>query len=109
MIGSPYQIMWLVVMFDLPTKTKPERRRYQRFHQFLLKDGFTMMQYSVYMRFCASPENADAHRRRIQANIPPEGEVRILQLTSKQFERMEIFLGKTRVEPEKEVPQLLLF
>jgi CRISPR-associated protein Cas2 len=109
MIGSPYQIMWLITMFDLPTANPAERREYQKFHGFLIKDGFSMMQYSVYMRFCASPENLEAHLGRIKENIPPEGEVRIVQLTSKQFERMIVFQGKMRKEPEKEEPQLCLF
>jgi len=109
MIRSPYGIMWLLVMFDLPTLKPEERKEYQRFHKFLVQDGFSMMQYSVYMRYCASPENAEAHKRRIEAHVPPEGEVRVLELTSKQFERMRIFCGKLRKEPEKEVPQLAFF
>ncbi len=109
MIQSPYRIMWLLVMFDLPTCEPEERRDYQQFHKFLIKDGFRMMQYSVYMRYCASPENAEAHMGRIKAHLPPEGEVRILQLTSKQFERMQVYCGKLRREPEKEVPQLAFF
>ena len=53
---NPYRIMWLIVMFDLPTVKTEERRDYQLFHKYLLADGFSMMQYSIYMRFCASPE-----------------------------------------------------
>jgi len=109
MIIHPYKTMWLITLFDLPVKKPAERKEYQRFHAFLLQDGFTMMQYSVYMRFCASPEHADTHIRRVEANVPPEGEVRIIQMTSKQFERMMIFQGKMRKEPEKETPQLTLF
>ena len=109
MIGSPYTTMWIVVLFDLPTNTKEERKAYQRFHKFLLCDGFTMMQYSVYMRFAASPENAEVHMGRIKANVPPEGEVRVMQLTDKQFARMQIYHGKLRKEPEKKWAQLELF
>lgn len=52
------QTVWLMVMFDLPTTTPEEKRRYQLFHGFLLDDGYCMMQYSVYIRHCASSENA---------------------------------------------------
>ena len=109
MPGSPYRIMWLVVMFDLPTGSKAERKAYQAFHKFLLKDGFTQMQYSIYIRCCASPENMEAHLGRIQGRVPHEGEVRILELTDKQFGRMHVFQGKMRKEPEKGMTQLELF
>ncbi|MGH9821170.1 MAG: CRISPR-associated endonuclease Cas2, partial [Pyrinomonadaceae bacterium] len=57
--------VWLVVMFDLPTETKQERRRYALFRKFLLKDGFSMLQFSIYGRHCASDENADVHEKRV--------------------------------------------
>lgn len=106
---NPYRVMWLIVMFDLPTKRAKERKAYQLFHKFLVKDGFTQMQYSVYLRVCPSPENAEVHIGRVGANLPPDGEVRILQLTDKQFERMRVFLGKSEREPEKGMAQLELF
>jgi CRISPR-associated protein Cas2 len=101
--------MWLLLFFDLPVKRKSERRAYQEFHKFLVNDGFRMMQYSVYMRSCASPENSIAHMRRVKANLPPEGEVRIIEMTDKQFERMQIFHGKMKKTPEKPMTQLTLF
>lgn len=51
-----YRCMWVLTMFDLPTDTKAARRQYTQFRKILLKDGFTMMQYSVYIRHCASRE-----------------------------------------------------
>ena len=54
---NAYRIMWLFVMFDLPTNTKVERRNATLFRKALEKDGFTMMQYSVYIRHCASKES----------------------------------------------------
>ena len=68
--------MWVLAMFDLPTDTKQARRRYTQFRKHLLEDGFTMMQYSVYIRHCASKENAQAHVRRVEREVPPDGEVR---------------------------------
>ena len=101
--------MWVVTMFDLPTDTKKARRQYALFRKFLLEDGFQRMQYSVYVRHCASQENADVHIQRIEGNVPPDGEVRILTLTDKQFERMRIFWGKARKSPALPPSQLQLF
>lgn len=106
---SAYRFMWIVAMFDLPVTTKVARKRYARFRKFLLRDGFVQMQYSVYMRHCASRENADVHIRRIGEAVPPEGEVRILTITDKQFERMRVFRGKRRRQPEQPPAQLELF
>ena len=86
-----------MAMFDLPVDTKAARKRYAQFRKFLLEDGFTMMQFSVYVRHCPSEENASVHSNRIERKVPPDGEVRILTFTDKQFERMRIFWGKTRV------------
>jgi CRISPR-associated protein Cas2 len=101
--------MWVVVMFDLPTDTTRARREYAHFRKLLLRDGFTMMQYSVYIRHCASEENADVHIQRVEGTIPPDGEVRILTITDKQFERMRVFWGKRRKPPEQAPKQLELF
>ncbi|MBX3414655.1 MAG: CRISPR-associated endonuclease Cas2 [Pirellulales bacterium] len=101
--------MWLVVMFDLPVDTKKARRNYARFRKDLLEDGFTQMQYSIYLRHCASQENADVHTYRVERRVPPDGEVRILTITDKQFERMRIFWGKIRRAPETAPAQLQLF
>jgi CRISPR-associated protein Cas2 len=109
MFVTGYRSMWLLVMFDLPTDTKRARREYALFRKTLLEDGFQKMQYSVYLRHCASIENAEVHATRVERNLPPEGEVRIMSITDKQFERMEIFLGKIRQSPETAPPQLLLF
>ena len=85
MAVSGYRCMWIVVMFDLPTETKKARRDYARFRKFLLRRGFDMMQYSVYIRHCPSKDMAQTHVRHIQAQLPPDGEVRVLMVTDKQF------------------------
>ena len=109
MFISGYRFMWLLAMFDLPVDTKRSRRAYAQFLKTLLKDGFTMMQYSVYIRHCASRENTDVHMQRVQTALPDAGEVRILAITDKQFERMEVFWGKRRKPPEPPPAQLELF
>lgn len=101
--------MWIIVFFDLPTDTKKAKKNYSDFRKSLLEDGFTMMQYSVYYRHCASKENAAVHMERVREVVPPDGEVRLIQFTDKQFERMEVFLGKRRTKIEEAPAQLEMF
>ncbi|HUY90617.1 MAG TPA: CRISPR-associated endonuclease Cas2 [Pirellulales bacterium] len=101
--------MWLLTMFDLPVDTKKARKAYTRFRKELLRDGFVMMQYSVYVRHCPSEENAQVHLSRVQRWLPDDGEVRLLSLTDKQFERMRIFWGKLRKPAPPPSRQIELF
>lgn len=103
------QTMWVIVMFDLPTENKLMRKDYAHFRKFLLEDGFRMMQYSVYMRHSSSKENAQVHARRIKLHLPPDGEVRIIKITDKQFGRIEVFYGKKRLPVEIAPEQLSFF
>jgi len=96
-------------MFDLPVDTKAARREYAIFRKNLLKDGFTRLQYSVYARHCTSEENATVHIQRVEHAVPPDGEVRIVTVTDKQFERMRIFWGKIRKIPAPAPKQLEFF
>lgn len=102
------QTMWLIVMFDLPVESKTARKEYIRFRKSLLQDGFTMMQYSVYMRHSSSDENSRVHSRRVKAQLPDDGEVRIIKITDKQFGKIEVFYGNKR-KPTEPTPQQLQF
>ena len=82
---NAYHIMWLFVFFDLPTSLKKERKAAARFRKDLLQDGFAMMQYSVYVRHCASKESGEVHIKRIKGCIPEKGQVSILSITDKQY------------------------
>ncbi len=101
--------MWIVAMFDLPVDTPKARKDYARFRKGLLQDGFTMMQFSVYIRHCASDENATVHAARVKAMLPPDGEVRVLVITDKQFGRMQVFWGKRRKPVENAPTQVEMF
>ena len=81
------QTMWLIVLFDLPTDTKEARKEYTQFRKFLLNDGYTMMQYSVYMRHSSSDENAIVHAKRVKACLPDDGEVRIIKSLTNNFQK----------------------
>lgn len=106
---SRYAAMWIYVMFDLPTNTKAQRKAAACFRRDLLKDGFQMMQFSVYIRHCASGENALAHVARIKAMIPPEGIVTVLKVTDRQFSDTETFVGRKTTPPPPAPLQLELF
>lgn len=101
--------MWLLTMFDLPVKTKAERKVANRFRKDLLELGFTMMQLSCYIRFCASEETALKYRRRIRKMLPPDGQVRVLTITDRQFEKTENYVGKSVIENQKKPEPLLFF
>jgi CRISPR-associated protein Cas2 len=106
---SEYRIMWVMVLFDLPTETKKERKIYALFRKNLLKDGFTMFQFSIYLRHCPSKDNADVHIKRVKTELPENGHVGILCITDKQFGDMELFYGKKPAEKKGQVQQLELF
>lgn len=106
---NQYRSMWVLVFFDLPTETRVERKAAARFRKDLLNDGFAMFQFSIYMRFCPSRENAAVHIKRSKNALPKKGKVGIMQITDKQFGLMELFHGKKEVEPEAPSQQLELF
>lgn len=106
---NQYRSMWVLVFFDLPTETKKERKVASKFRKSLLDDGFSMFQFSIYMRFSASRENAEVHIQRIKRILPEHGKVGIMHITDKQFGMMELFHGVKKVETEKPSQQLELF
>lgn len=101
--------MWLFTLFDLPVVTKRQKRDYVRFRTFLLREGFSMLQYSVYARYYVSEEATETIRLAIREAIPPEGQVRLVAVTDRQFSRMEVYFGKKRKKAEDPPAQLMLF
>ncbi len=106
---NAYQVMWILVFFDLPTETDKDKKRYTKFRKGLLEDGFTMFQFSIYMRHCSSRENADVHIKRVKRFLPELGHIGILLITDKQFGQIELFIGKKEVEKPDLPQQLELF
>lgn len=101
--------MWVFVYFDLPTTTKKDRRAYTDFRKNLLRDGFAMVQFSIYARHCNSMENAEVHKRRVKGAMPAKGEVIIFEITDKQFGMMEFYRGTKQAERPDTPQQLELF
>ena len=106
---SGYRIVWLIVLFDLPVATKPQRSAATRFRHDLLDEGFEMSQYSVYLRYCAGKEQADALARRIELVMPKEGKVHMIQITDKQYENIRTFRGRKREPSPRNPDQLVMF
>ena len=86
--------MRVIVFFDLPTETNEDKRNYRKFRQALIKNGFVMMQESVYCRMLLTPSAENAVLDAIRKNKPPEGIIQVLTVTEKQFAKMEFIVGE---------------
>ncbi|WP_299964976.1 CRISPR-associated endonuclease Cas2 [uncultured Oscillibacter sp.] len=104
------RLMRILVFFDLPVKTKAERGAATKFRNFLLMDGYHMVQLSVYARICNGTDSVAAHKLRLAAAVPSKGSVRMLVITEKQYSNIQILLGKPTVYDEpQQMEQLMLF
>lgn len=104
------KFMRVLVMFDMPTQTKKDRKNYAKFRKQLIKAGFMMLQYSVYMRICKGTTSANNHLDRLNLILPPKGHIRALVITEKQFDNMRLLLGKQSENEKANKPkQLTLF
>lgn len=101
------RILWLFVFFDLPVGLKKERREASRFRIFLKDDGYMMLQFSVYVRVCRGEEAVGKHVQRVTKRLPAKGNVRVLQVTDKQYGRMRLLLGEAG-KNEKVAPQQMV-
>jgi CRISPR-associated protein Cas2 len=101
--------MWTIAMFDLPMDKPELRHEYTKFRRSLLKQGFTMLQFSVYAHFAASEESDETLRKKVHAALPPHGQVRLISITDRQFEKMEVYVGKKRRRAEDPPQQMTLF
>ena len=102
--------MRMLVFFDLPVKTKNERREATRFRNFLMNDGYHMLQFSVYARVCNGLDTVEKHRVRLKQNLPNNGAIRMLVITEKQYSSIEILLGRlTQADEPFQCEQLTIF
>jgi len=102
------KFMRIIVFFDLPTNTKKDRKNYSIFRKKLLENGFFMLQYSVYCRICKGMQLSKKYIEYIRKVTPPKGNVRILQITDKQFNNMELIVGKKTNEEKYIKKQLIM-
>lgn len=90
--------MRLIVFFDLPMESDQNRRDYAKFHKFLIKNGFIMMQKSVYTKLVINNMTSAAVRKKISENLPPKGIVELLEVTENQFSKIEYLVGEGQRE-----------
>jgi CRISPR-associated protein Cas2 len=107
MLDIDYKIMRLFVFFDLPVETPKERKIYAKFRKNLIEDGFFMLQYSVYVRYCHNNSDSDKHIAHVESFCPETGSVRILKVTESQFVSMLVLTGerseREKIEGDKEM------
>ena len=106
---NAYHVMWLFVFFDLPVLTKQQRKQATQFRKALEKDGFSMMQFSVYVRHCPSKENMEVHMKRLRLALPTAGQVSILAVTDKQYSEIRNYIGAVEKAKPETLQQLELF
>ena len=99
----------LIVFFDLPTNSALERKSAARFRNFLIKNGFFMMQYSIYCRLCRGQDGINKYKNRLQLALPGEGNVRAMQVTEKQYVNIDILIGNKSEQESIGEEGLLLF
>lgn len=103
------KFMRLLVFFDLPVKTASERKSATQFRKFLLKDGYHMVQYSVYARICNGNDDVEKHEARLNQHLPRAGSIRSLVITEKQYDSMKILLGQSTFSDGDEATELTNF
>lgn len=102
------RFMRIIVFFDLPVVTKTQRRTYAKFRKFLITSGFDMLQFSVYSRTTRNSDDAKKYVALVNKNQPPEGSVRVLSITEKQYASMILLVGKkTATEHFLETKEIL--
>jgi CRISPR-associated protein Cas2 len=108
-ICSKYGMAWVMVLFDLPVGTPEERKAANNFRKDLIKDGYMMVQFSVYARPCGTADRVDTQVRRLRPKIPSKGEVRGLIISDAQWGRMIVVRSQQKVESEKMPEQMMFF
>lgn len=89
-----------MLFFDLPMNTKDERRTYARFRKYLINNGFSMLQYSVYAKIFPNRSALFQYIEGLKRNLPSRGSIRIMAVTEKQYEKMQILVGGKTIQEE---------
>ena len=101
--------MWMLVLFDLPVVEKKERKEASDFRMFLLDQGFSMIQYSIYTKVLSSKDACSKYYGLIERNLPAQGKVDIITITDKQYENIKSYVGKMQKSRKNLSKQLLMF
>lgn len=101
--------MRMLIFFDLPTISVADKKAYRQFHNFLIKNGFLMLQNSVYTKIILNPPTLNLIKENVYKHIPKKGSICMLNITEKQFAGMEFLIGSTKsdvVDSDKRVVEL---
>ncbi len=101
--------MRLMVFYDLPVVTPAEKRAHAQFRSFLRKDGYDMLQYSIYARICSGQDDINKHLARLAGHLPMKGSVRAMQVTEKQFSEIRVLVGARKRKESSQFTQQLAF
>ena len=89
--------MRLILFFDLPSKESYEKKEYTYFHKALVKNGYIMMQFSVYIKATNSFSKINREIDKLRKYIPRGGNIRIISITETQYNNMTIILGHKNI------------
>ena len=103
------RFMRIIVMFDLPVTKEKDRKLATKFRKDLLNEGYIMMQFSVYSRICKNNDDLQKHINRLKIICPKTGNIRLIQVTEKQYNDMIIFSGTKKIEEEISIENMLIF
>lgn len=101
--------MRLMILFDMPVLTDKQKLEYRHFRDDIMDDGFMMLQYSVYVRYCQNDADAEKHIERVKKMKPAYGNVRILKITENQYSSMVIIQGEQTEQELSITSEQLLF
>ena len=101
--------MWLMVMFDFPTKLKEEQRAANQYRNLLKDEGFDRIQLSVYVKYFVNSTGTTRVVGRLTRKIPAKGLVRILKISDPTWSSMLRFDNTYEEPPETKPEQLFLF
>lgn len=104
-----YKIMRLLLLFDMPNLTDDEKRAYRQFRDAIIDDGFMMLQYSVYVRYCQNDSDALKHIERVKNKRPKYGNIRIIKVTENQYVSMVMIQGEKTTQEQAISEEQLLF
>ncbi len=103
-----YELMWILVLFDLPVVEKQERKAATDFRNFLLDHGFSMVQFSIYTKLCSGKDVCEKYYRLIKDSLPAAGKVDILTITDRQYGNIISYNAGEKTS-KIQLGQLLLF
>ena len=100
--------MRTIVFFDLPVLYSADRKNYRKFKKYLIKEGFIMLQNSVYSKLCLNSQQADLLIQRIKKNSPKKGIIQVLKLTENQYSQIEYIIDNSNTKVESSEDSLIV-